>query len=415
MRALVAMVALLVGCYDVGLYYHCSADVQCISEGRSGVCELSGFCSFLDDSCAGIARRYGEAPAPFGGQCVGDVPVDLAEVADLTGVADLSTSTDGAPDFAGFDPLCPSPQLLISVEDLETSQPLGEVRRFSIPLAGPVQPCSTLTGSGTLAPLAQAVVRITPDRIAVAGNDKVTLIDPSTDSVLDSWSTAAQSVPIDVAPIDNAGVLQVAVGLRQSAAFPPYLSSLVLYQEGMSTPARSWSASSLNLSQVLAFTIDPWNVHRLMMLDEGSAQALEFVDPIAPLVTPYKTEPGGIGFHSLAAYRDGAGARIIWTARNTYNGYYTGNDPAGPIDGGTGPFLVGPTQCGGCDMLHAVPDPTDYKRAFVLCDTGGALNSRVVHRATFAGIGMVNGTCVPVFQGNQLRAKQRLTHLSIAL
>jgi len=412
MRVWMLGLALLAGCFDVEPFFRCARQDQCVSQGTGGFCEDSGYCSFPDSTCVGGARRYGSAPDPFGDQCVGEA-ADLSALSDLPAPAD-GGALDAAVDLSVTTGVCPYPQLLITVEDLEVAPatPIGELRRFSIPASGPLQACNPLNGSGLLAPLPQAVALISMDRLAVAGSDKITVLEPSTDTVRFTWDTGAQLVPIDVAPLDNAGDPQLAVGLRQAAAFPPYLYSLILYKEGTAAPVRSWLASALGLPAVLGFAADPWNAARLMMLDEP--RALEFVDPLAPAVTPYFGEPGGIGFHSLGALRNGPGARVIWTARNTYNGFYTGNDANGPsVD--AGPYLVGPTQCSGCDMLHAVPDPTDGKRAFVLCDTGGALNSRIVYRATWAGIGIVNGSCQPVFDGSQLRAKQRLTHLALAL
>jgi hypothetical protein len=418
MRVLAAAVLLLSGCFEVELYFRCNHDSQCFTGTYSGVCEQpAGYCSFPDNTCAGPQRRFGHAPSPWGHQCVGAISNTDAAVSDMPPSTD--GGTDGAQqpdDLAITSHLCPTPNLLITVEDQETNG-VGEIRRFTIPVSGPVQPCSTLTGSGQLAALPQAVARVGLDRLAVAGSDKVTVIEPSTDTIRATWTTGANLVPIDVAPLDAAGSASIAVGFRPTTAFPPYMSSLVLYREGVAAPVQTWAAATLGLGAVRAITVDPWNASRLMVLDERSPtpQALGFVEPLSAAVTPYFNMPGGIGFHTLAAFSSGAGARIMWAARNTYNGYYTGNDPAGPVDGGSGPYLVGPTQCGGCDMLHAVPDPSDAKRAFVLCDTGGALNSRVVQRATWTGIGMVNGSCLPVFQGNQLRTKQRLTHLAIVM
>lgn len=224
--------------------------------------------------------------------------------------------------------------------------------------------------------------------------------------------------PIDATWVQNAEGSELAVGFALAAATPPApLYELDLYRPGLAPIAHSWPAATLGIDHVLALQTDPWDPARLMVLDPNPSnpQALEFVQPLTSTVTPYYSEPMGtiFGLHSLALLSQAGNQRVVWTARNTYNGFYYGDDTTGPDAGA--PFIVGPVECSGCDMLHAVPDPSNFKSAFALCDTGGALNSRVVYRVTAAGIGTTAGTCVPVFRGDQLGARLQLTHLALAV
>lgn len=50
--------------------FACTGDDQCVSEGVAGRCELSGFCSFPDDSCDSSSRYGAKAPANLAGTCV---------------------------------------------------------------------------------------------------------------------------------------------------------------------------------------------------------------------------------------------------------------------------------------------------------------------------------------------------------
>lgn len=50
--------------------FHCADDTQCAGADGSGICEPSGYCSFLDDACP-TGRRYGaRAPTGIAEECV---------------------------------------------------------------------------------------------------------------------------------------------------------------------------------------------------------------------------------------------------------------------------------------------------------------------------------------------------------
>jgi hypothetical protein len=69
--------------------FACSEDAQC---GASGVCEPSGYCSFVDDACPS-GRRYGSlAPKELADRCV--VPIDESTGGVAEGTTTTSTTID---------------------------------------------------------------------------------------------------------------------------------------------------------------------------------------------------------------------------------------------------------------------------------------------------------------------------------
>jgi hypothetical protein len=82
--ALAAMGIMGAGCTAANDGFLCTSSTQCVAEdGSRGMCEPSGYCTFLDTSCAESFRRYGDAAssdlkgncvgAAAGGRCVLDV------------------------------------------------------------------------------------------------------------------------------------------------------------------------------------------------------------------------------------------------------------------------------------------------------------------------------------------------------
>lgn len=61
------------GCLPARDGFRCAQNTQCISEdGKPGMCEATGFCSFVDTTCADSSRRYGDAVSEdLQGKCVG--------------------------------------------------------------------------------------------------------------------------------------------------------------------------------------------------------------------------------------------------------------------------------------------------------------------------------------------------------
>ena len=82
----------LLGCG--GAAFACEDDTQCSSDG-SGQCELSGYCSFPDESCPS-GRRYGDAAGGgFSGKCVrsDDASTETSLGSSSGGTTEPSTTT----------------------------------------------------------------------------------------------------------------------------------------------------------------------------------------------------------------------------------------------------------------------------------------------------------------------------------
>ena len=83
---------LLVGCAQPRAGFQCTTREQCVSSGEQGVCEPTGYCSFVDPACPGSGQRYGRWAADgLAGTCVGqadagqddagpDAPLDVGPV-----------------------------------------------------------------------------------------------------------------------------------------------------------------------------------------------------------------------------------------------------------------------------------------------------------------------------------------------
>jgi hypothetical protein len=435
------VVGLLGGCFDLGLEFRCDNNSQCNYRGLPGMCEPVGYCSFPDSNCIPTGRRF-TPDAPFNNACVPeDCSAMSCNVADLAGVdltgADLAglDLTGTAPDLAGVDlagadltPVnmpdmahpssspspCPLPQLLITAERLFNGNS-GQVIRFTLPAVGSPQRCDPLTGGGALDQLPEAVGFLPPNLIAVAGRSNVQVIDPSIDVVTASWPVDSAIFPLDVAtiqvtPSPAPPLVAVAFGDTGTPG-QRYLTELDLYDPTMTNPANTWMGSHFaGISNAYSMTIDARDPTKLMLLDDrtsGTPQAMESLDPFAPAVANVFDEPTNFGFLSLSSVYVGGFVYNVWAAHNAYDGFYLGKDS------GAGPFLIGPITCGSCDVLHAVPDPNDYNSAFLLCDTGGDVNSRVVMHARYVN-SQVAGNCVTVYDGKQLSTDWRLSHLGIA-
>jgi len=74
MRACLVMLVLAAGCLR-NAAFPCSQDTDCARSGEQGVCETTGFCSFVDPVCEG-GRRYGDLSGSLSNQCVGGTTPD---------------------------------------------------------------------------------------------------------------------------------------------------------------------------------------------------------------------------------------------------------------------------------------------------------------------------------------------------
>jgi Pentapeptide repeats (8 copies) len=400
-RSMLRLALLCAGCFQVTWEFACTKPEQCVMEdGTRGVC-LAGTCHFGDLSVTDDLSGADLVGVDFAG-------ADLAG-ADLAG-ADLTQPAQ--PDLAGADlapgAVCAYPQLLVTVEKLAPGN--GKVLRYHLAAGGVMTGCQTLTGQGALGQYPEAAAKVGSD-IAVAARDGVFLIDPATDLVKASWPNNPNVLfPIDVAPISTVDGPASAVAWSQ-VGDPTTLWQIDLFLPSQAnTPKYSYDANTLGLRAVLGMTGHPWDATKLMVLDDyqsSTPQAEEYVDPFGSSVVGKLAEPSGYGFHSIATVVVGGLERTVWTARNLYNGYYAGNAPS------PGPGIsYGPAKCG-CDMLHAVPDPTDGLGSFALCD-GGGTQDRVVHHVVWS-VTPQTAACSPLLNGTSLGADDRITHLAIAM
>src|SRR5262245_24155293 len=67
---LIAAAGLVSSCLTPKTEFTCDGDQACVSQGRTGVCETVGFCSYSDLTCP-LGRRYGAASGALSGECVG--------------------------------------------------------------------------------------------------------------------------------------------------------------------------------------------------------------------------------------------------------------------------------------------------------------------------------------------------------
>jgi hypothetical protein len=91
----VGLMVALTGCGSTA--YECQQDTQCQDEGRQGMCQPTGFCSFPDDTCAS-GQRYGKlAGMGLAETCVPEAP-DHADGTGATSSADTDTGLDTGAD-----------------------------------------------------------------------------------------------------------------------------------------------------------------------------------------------------------------------------------------------------------------------------------------------------------------------------
>lgn len=79
--------------------FQCQNDNQCVSSGVTGVCQSSGYCSFVDAGCETGFRYADSAPPGLAGQCVepGDVGSTGTTTSQPSTMSSTGTpSTDGA-------------------------------------------------------------------------------------------------------------------------------------------------------------------------------------------------------------------------------------------------------------------------------------------------------------------------------
>lgn len=112
----IATGALAGACVDLQPFV-CSDDAQCERGGVQGSCEVVGYCSYPDESCAS-GRRYGELAANLSGVCTGEATGTATEGEPTTtegATSPASTSADGGSSTSPGEP---------SSEDTAAPQPV---------------------------------------------------------------------------------------------------------------------------------------------------------------------------------------------------------------------------------------------------------------------------------------------------
>jgi hypothetical protein len=307
----------------------------------------------------------------------GGASLDLAGV-DLTG-------------FDGFVDTCPHPLLLGALEPLNGGTS-GSILRFTIGATG-LTPCTTLTGGGTLPEHIYATAFVPPDAVAAATTDGPWLV--GVDDVV-RWSRPAASVfPVDVAPVvDTMGNVQVAIGYWKGFTSQPEVDrvSIVPDAVGMET-------NQTFTGTVLSFSASPLDPKHLLLLDQ-IASASDY-DPWLNSRSTYVMQEM-VNLTTISAAVQFGLTRVVWVD-STSNAVRYSNDS------GTGPTFLGPIACNlTCNLVHAVPDPTEPHTFLGLCEHAGTTVRDVVRWSS------TGGACSVLFDGTAPGPNTRINRLAVA-
>ncbi len=310
---------------------------------------------------------------------------------------------DGAPaqDLAGLDLAgsdnCPHPSLLVGLENVSGSNGGGKVLRFTIG-AGALQPCSTLTGGGTLPAQPLAVAFIPPDTVAAATRDGLYLL--GVDDLV-RWNRPIPDIsylPVEVIPLKTPqGDTVPAVGYWHAGTSNPEIDHVDV-QRDSGPPAYTFPQSG----GVLSITQSPIDPGRWFALDDSAAA--DDVDPFSGAKSPYRAPAGGTtSFQTVSASSMSGYNRVVWVDAAANAVDYVRENNGNPI-------LLGPIPCAAqtCNLIHAVPDPTDPTAFIALCEHAGTTTRDIVRWSS------TGGACTAVYLGTQAGANTRLSRLAIA-
>jgi hypothetical protein len=327
---------------------------------------------------------------------------------DLSVGDGFNPNTDLAILDGGIEPGCPRPQLFVGVENLnQSSSAPGRVLRFSLAANGDTTPCSTLTAQGTLPPQPMAVAFIPPDAVAAATRDGLWVI--GLDDVA-RYTRAGSDLPIDVFPlIAGNGEQLVAVGYWNGASSEPVIDRVEALRDA-SPPVYTWQTNSVGFPLsfgVRSMTHSPLDPGRILALENASVtspQAAADVDPFANSKNGYVAYPAGRDLRSIYSIVTAGLRRTVWVSADLNAIFYV-------RDQGGGIPLSGPIKCVNrtCNLIHAVPDPTDPVRFLALCETPASVVRDVVR---FSSTG---GACDIIYTGTNAGANTRLSRLAIAM
>jgi hypothetical protein len=102
----IALFGLGAACYSPREAFHCASAEQCQAQGRAGLCEANGFCSYADADCDS-GWRYGSAAGDgLGDWCVGDEPASADAAPFVLPDAQVITGCTTRDDCAPLDDTC---------------------------------------------------------------------------------------------------------------------------------------------------------------------------------------------------------------------------------------------------------------------------------------------------------------------
>jgi hypothetical protein len=335
---------------------------------------------------------------------------DLGVSSDLAGADLYGVTGDLAMEASG----CPSPALLVGVEDVSNSGPGGgRVARVSF-ASGQAVACPTLSGQGLIGSQPLAVTAF-GTLVGAATRDGLYVVDTVSDTV--KWSKANPDAANNWLPIDAFSLVGTGgtpyVAAAWSGSSPSEIRWIEMYDaNGNAAPGAPFciqqtGCTGLPLSLgIYSMSSNPAAPTHLLALDTANALAALDVDPWA--APPVKNSYVGTYAEPLAsvyAVSVGGTPHLAWLDTNT---------AAGAIswaidDTAMAPSLNGPVRCtSNCDtILHVVPDPSQQNGFFALCE-GATISSRTVVRTDNAG------HCTVVLDGTQFGTQSRMSRLAIA-
>lgn len=264
---------------------------------------------------------------------------------------------------------CEVPHLLVAVESLEGGA--GRVLRFELADDGAVRRCGDLGAAGEIASMPLTLAWLDDERVAVASDVGIQMLDPTGDSLV--WSTGGDGLwPRDAFVLEEPGIgrrLAIAVG-------QPGIDDLreIRVYDGDGGVTRSWPLNGGDLPLglgVYGVTQSPVHRERLLAVKLGGYAAAE-VDPWEPAgytAEPWVRDRKGVVFSSISALESDGLNRVAWVGVEAgASGVYYLFEPTGQ-PGQTPSMGIG---CGNreCSFVHAVPDPTLNTRLFAICAEG---------------------------------------------
>jgi hypothetical protein len=298
-------------------------------------------------------------------------------------------------------PNCPTPLLLVTVENVSGSANGGRVQLLTLGDGTNLpQTCRVLSAQGNLTAQPQSAAMV-GGKLAVEGVDTLQIVDPVSDTSV--WSNAAGNIdfPRDVFALkhpDGRDVIAAAWATKTSTTAVARVDGWAL--DG--TLIKAWTLGTdlplgLGITGMCSFPSTPTH---LLAVDADNNQWAWDVDPWGATKTGRN---GMLSGSPVSIYADiwMSEVRTTWTDTSNGSAVVYNNDA-------NGTSLMGPIACMGCTLLDTVPDPTLNTRFFGLCD-GPSVDARrvVIFKST-------GGTCDTVLEGALFGSQSRLSRLAIS-